>query len=358
MRLGTDEAEAAVLGGALLGGGGGGSIAEGRRLAHAALAAGTPTLVALEEVAPDALVATVSLVGAPAAPAAHIEPTDHLRALELLTAHLDAPLAGLIGSENGGAATVNGWFQSAVTSLPMVDAPADGRAHPTADLGGLGLDQRPDYVSIQAAVGGDREHGRHLEQQVRARLAVANQLVRAASVAAGGLVAVARNPVRAAYLATHAAVGAAAQAIALGRQLRAALPRGARAVADVACQALGGAVVAEGPVSRLERRTEGGFDVGSATIGDVELSIWNEYLTLERAGVRLATFPDLIATLDAETGLPVASAELETGRPVIVLSAPASALKLGAGLRIPDHYRALERAVGKEIVRFAFPMPD
>ncbi len=358
MRLGPDDLDAAVLGGALLGGGGGGTIAEGRRLGQAALAAGTPTLVTLDDLDPEALVATVSLVGAPAASDAHVAPSDHLRALELLRAMLDVPLAGLTGSENGGAATVNGWVQSAATGLPIVDAPADGRAHPTGDLGGLGLDQVADYVSVQAAVGGSQSHGRHVEVQLRAPLAAANQLVRAAAVAAGGLVAVARNPVRAAYLEAHAAVGAVTHALALGRRLQDALPNGPRAVAEAACRLLDGAIVTEGPVSRLERRTEAGFDVGWATVADVELTIWNEYLTLDRAGTRLATFPDLIATLDAHTGLPLTSAEIETGREVMVLTAPARALKLGAGLRIPDHYRPLERAVGRDLVRYVFPTAE
>jgi len=102
----------------------------------------------------------------------------------------------------------------------------------------------------------------------------------------------------------------------------------------------------------VEIETRGGFDVGIARIGDLELSIWNEYLTLERGAARLATFPDLIATLDAATGVPITSAELAAGRRVIVIAAPAASLKLGAGLRIREHYEPLERAVGKPIVRF------
>jgi DUF917 family protein len=355
MRLGPGELEAAILGGALLGGGGGGSMAEGRRLGHAALAAGTPTLVSWQDLPPDALVATVSLVGAPAAIQACVEPADHLRAWNLLAAQLDRPLAGLIGSENGGAATINGWLQSAALGVPIADAPADGRAHPTGDLGGLGLNLLPGFVSIQAVSGGSPEHGRHLEQIVRAPLPAANHLVRAAAEAAGGLVAVARNPIRADHLGSHAAVGAVTQAIDLGLAMIAVAPRGGRAVAERACEALAGSIVAEDTVATLEIETRGGFDIGLARIGDLELSIWNEYLTLERDGERLATFPDLIATLDADTGEPVTSAELRPGSRMLVLTAPSSSLKLGAGLRIADHYAPLERAIGRDILRYISP---
>lgn len=74
MRLGREELEAALLGGAVLGGGGGGSLADGRVLGEAALAGGVPTLVALDTLPADALVATVALVGAPAAPARCVAP--------------------------------------------------------------------------------------------------------------------------------------------------------------------------------------------------------------------------------------------------------------------------------------------
>jgi hypothetical protein len=352
MRLGQTQLEAAVLGGALLGGGGGGSIQDGLRLGKAALEAGVPTLVSWRDLDPRALVVTVALVGAPAAKARAVEPRDHVRAWELLAAELDSPIAGVIGSENGGAATINGWLQSAVFGVPLVDAPADGRAHPTGDLGGLGLNLLADYESIQTAVGGSLDAGRHVEKLVRAPLAEANTLVRAAAEAAGGLVAVARNPVPAHYLGSHAAVGAVWQAVDLGFAMTAAAPRGARAVAERACEALSGSIVAEGSVTTVEIETRGGFDVGIARIGDLELSIWNEYLTLERGDTRLATFPDLVATLDAATGVPVTSAELTAGRRVIVIAAPAASLKLGAGLRIREHYAPLERAVGREIVRW------
>jgi hypothetical protein len=352
MRLGQTHLEAAVLGGALLGGGGGGSIQDGLQLGAAALEAGVPTLAAWRDLDPRALVVTVSLVGAPAAKSRAVEPRDHLRAWELLAAELDAPIAGLIGSENGGAATINGWLQSAVFGVPVVDAPADGRAHPTGDLGSLGLTTLDRYDSIQAAVGGSRAAGRHIEKVVRAPLDEANVLVRAAAEAAGGLVAVARNPVPAHYLGPHAAVGALWQAIDLGLAMIAAAPRGGRGVAETACQALTGSVMAEAVVGSVDIVTRGGYDVGLARIGDLELSIWNEYLTLERGGARLATFPDLIATLDASTGVPVTSAELAPGRQVTVIAAPAASLRLGAGLRVREHYEPLERAVGKEIVRF------
>jgi hypothetical protein len=373
--LGADELEAAILGGAILGGGGGGSMAEGMRMGRAALACGTPRLLQLGSLSDDVLIATVSLVGAPAAVHAVVQPADHLRAWQLLTQAVGSGLpfdssaerlaqgrqpgtnmlAGVISCENGGTASVHGWLQAAAFGVPVVDAPADGRAHPTGDMGAMGLERMPGFESLQAAIGGSREAGTYVEQQVRGSLRAVNELVRRAAAAAGGLVAVARNPVPARYLHRHAAVGALSQALALGRRLRQAVPGGTRNVIALLADELSAEMVVEGRVDHLEVRTEAAYDVGLARVRGAELTIWNEYLTLEREGKRLATFPDLIITLARDSALPLTSAELALGREVIVLKAPSARLILGAGLRGPANYRPLENAVGRPIVKYAFP---
>ena len=44
-------------------------------------------------------------------------------------------------------------------------------------------------------------------------------------------------------------------------------------------------------------RTENAFDIGTIVVGELELGFVNEYLTAESGGERLATFPDVLATL-------------------------------------------------------------
>jgi DUF917 family protein len=293
------------------------------------------------------------MVGAPAAAEAFIAPDDWTRAVELLLAHLDRPLAGLITSENGGTGSVNGLLQSAALDIPVVDAPCDGRAHPTGVMGSMGLGAVSDYVSRQAAVGGNPELARRVQVYVEGPLAQADAIVRIAAVEAGGLVAVARNPVTAGCVREHGAPGAIAMAMQLGGILIAERPRGGRAVAERVAAELGGGVLAAGEVRAVELETRGGYDVGRAVVGDVELTLWNEYMTAERGGERLATFPDLIATLDLDDGTPVTSAELRRGRRVVVLAAPRDRLILGAGVRDPENLRAIERALGRPVVSYA-----
>ena len=188
--LGREEVEAAVLGGAVLGGGGGGSMALGRRNGLLAVELGAPELVDLEDLPADATLVTVSAVGAPAAKSAHVLPIHYVRAVELLIKYGDTSVDGLISNECGGLATVNGWLQAASLGVPVVDAPCNGRAHPTGLMGSLGLHQRHGYVSIQAAVGGDPAAGRYLETFARGTLERTAALVLQASVQAGGRVAV------------------------------------------------------------------------------------------------------------------------------------------------------------------------
>lgn len=355
MKLEGSHIEPIVLGGALLGGGGGGDPDEGRRFARLALEAGEPRLVGLEALSPDAVVVTVALVGAPSAPEQHVSREDLVRSVRLLSERFSLRIDAINGNENGGFASVNGWMQSAVLGLPLVDAPCNGRAHPTAVMGAMGLHRVPGYVSFQAAAGG-APGSRYLEVTVTGPVEAASTLIRQASIQAGGLVAVARNPVEARYLASHGAPGAISMALRAGSALLEAIPQGAEAAWKAAAQSVGGSVVEVGSVVGLSIETKGGFDQGVVGIegdGRCELAFWNEYMTLERDGRRLATFPDLIATLD-DRGLPLATSSIREGQVVAVVAAPKECLVLGAGMRDPELFRIAEQVIGKSLIPYVF----
>jgi len=348
-----EAVQAAAYGGALLGGGGGGSINEGLQLGQLAIEVGRPCLVDLDELGDEAILVTVSAVGAPAAKDQYLEPVHYVQALQLLIEHLDEPIAGLITNENGGLATLNGWFQSAVTGIPVVDAPCNGRAHPTGAMGSMGLDEVDGYVSRQAAVGGDPSAHRGVRLYTEGSLGSVARLVRQAAVEAGGLVAAARNPVTVAYAREKAAPGALRQAIEIGRTLLAA--GSPLEATQAACDLLGGKVICQASVQRVTIQTKGGFDVGQIDLqGGYELTFWNEYMTLERKGQRLATFPDLIATLSADEIRPLTSAEIKDGQEILLIRVPKEQLRLGAGMRRPELFRIAEKAVNKEMVRYVF----
>lgn len=349
----TEElAEAAILGGCVLGGGGGGGMSKGRRNVAQALALGVLRLVDADDIAPETVVVTGSAVGAPAAKSAHALPMDYVRVVEILTENGSPAPGGFIPNECGGSSITNGWVPAAIMGLPLVDALCNGRAHPTGAMGSMGLHRDPGYISRQSAAGGDLELGLHLEMYVAGRLDLVAPLIRAAADKAGGLVAVARNPVEVSYAKKYGAPGAMKQAIELGRIMRSAGARGGQAVADAATAFLGGRIVGKGTVSELELVTSGGFDSGRIVVGGVETTFWNEFMTLEENGKRLGTFPDLIMTLDATDGMPVTTAELQKGQEVFLLLAPAENLILGEGMRCRDLLETIEPVVGKRIVEY------
>jgi len=133
---------------------------------------------------------------------------------------------------------------------------------------------------------------------------------------------------------------------------------GARHGPDVArrvAAVFNGELVARGTVAAVELRTEGGFDSGLVTIEEpgaaaVKLTFWNEFMTCDRGGTRLATFPDLIAVIDTEGGEAVTSAELQPGDEVTVIAADRGELRLGAGMRSAQLMKEAEQAVGQRLL--------
>jgi len=356
LRIKVDDktAEAAVLGGSFFGGGGGGDLKTGLTTAKLAVEFGDLYLVDLSEVPRDSYVVTASLVGAPAAKGRYLKPSHMIRSAELLMNYGNICVGGFISSENGGASTANGWIPAAVLEIPVVDAPADGRAHPTGVMGSMGLHKVKGYTSLQAAVGGSKEAGTYVELFARGALDKVDKLVREASVQAGGMVAVTRNPVSPDYLKENAAVGALSKAIEVGKIMQKHYGDAERVAYEVIKYLGGGEVVDRGVVENVLIETRGGYDVGRILVKGgsetYEITFWNEYMTLESSeGVRLATFPDLIVTLDLKTSLPLPSAEIKIGDEVLITVIPKELVPLGAGVKDPDILRQVENVIGKRI---------
>jgi DUF917 family protein len=349
--LDQQSVEYAVHGGAVLGCGGGGWLEDGLQIGRLALEVGLPELITADELADEDVLVAVSLVGAPGAQARFVKPMHYVKALELLRRQLPQPIKGITTNENGAGTTVNGWFQAAVSGLPVIDCPCNGRAHPTGLMGSLNLSEQAGYVSYQAAVGGQGE--RYIELCLSGALDKAASLVRKASVEAGGLVAVARNPVTAGYARQNGAPGAVQQAMAVGEALLS--QRGEAAIQAVVAK-LGGRVVTTGRITAFSMETTGGFDVGKVMIEDqYELTFWNEYMTLELKGERLATFPDLIMTLDAKTAGPIVSAGIKQGQEVAVITAPKENLILSTTMQNKKLLQPIEAIIGKPILPFVCP---
>ena len=75
-------------------------------------------------------------------------------------------------------------------------------------------------------------------------------------------------------------------------------------------------------------------------------------MTLEKNGQRAGTFPDLLCTLDAATGLALSSAEIDNDMDVIMLKIPKARLILGAGMYQKGLLEEVEGILKKELVPY------
>ncbi|MGB9182853.1 MAG: DUF917 family protein [Solirubrobacteraceae bacterium] len=344
---------AAVAGGSVLAAGGGGWVDHGLLVGSTAVQYGTPRLATLDEIDPEAMLATVSAIGAPAAVGWEMRPGDYVRALELLMEAVEQPIIGTVTAQNGSSTTCNGWVASAVLGTLVIDAAGDGRAHPTGKMGSFGLAADDDYETVQAVAGGNRAQKRYLEVVTRGTVRHTANVLRTASEQSGGFISAARNPLPASFVARHAAVGAISFALSLGEAILAAEPDGPRRMIEVTAAHLGGKLLTEGAVRERVLRTENAFDIGTITVGEVELGFVNEYLTAEAAGERLATFPDVLTTLSSRTGRIISIADLRVGDEVAVLHVPKAQVPLGDGVREPSVYPEVEAMLGRPLAEYA-----
>ena len=351
--LDLNAVHAAVAGGSVLAAGGGGWVDHGMLVGTTAVQYGSPKLVTLEELEPDAMIATVSAIGAPAAIGWEMRPSDYVRALELLIEAVDEPIVGTVTAQNGSSTTCNGWVASAVLGTVVVDAAGDGRAHPTGKMGSFGLAADDDYETVQAVAGGNRAENRYLEVVTRGTARRTANVLRTASDMSGGFISCARNPLPASFVAAHAAVGAISFALSLGESILAAQTDGPEAMIQATADHLGGRILERGAVRAKTLRTENAFDIGTVAVGELELGFVNEYLTAESGGERLATFPDVLATLSPQTGRIISIANLREGDEVCVLHVPKANVPLGDGVREPSVYPEVEAMLGKPLAQYA-----
>ena len=356
--LSARDVEPAVKGGAVFAAGGGGWADHGRMLGTAAVNAGQPELVTLDEIPDDAWIATAAAIGAPAGTTQwQMLGVDYVKAVELAQRELGASIYGLMIGQNGKSSTLNGWLPSAVLGTKVVDAVGDLRAHPTGDMGSIGLANSPEPM-IQSAVGGNRANNAYIELVVRGATAKISPILRRAADMSGGFIASCRNPVPASYVKQHAALGGISIALALGEAIIAAEPKGGAAVIDAICKQMKGEIIGQGKVARKAvRYTSEAFDIGTIRIGEddraLALHVMNEYLAVEDAGKkRLASYPDVIATLDPD-GVPVSVGEINEGMDLLVLRIAKDVIPLSSSVSDPSVYPVCEKALGINLTNYA-----
>ncbi|NQX59696.1 DUF917 domain-containing protein [Paenibacillus qinlingensis] len=359
MRILTEEdVWAAVRGGSVFACGGGGWVDHGLQIGHAAVNIGQPKLVSVDELPDDAIIITATAIGAPAGTEWQMLGTDYIKAVKLLQENYEGKVVGVMTPQNGMSSTINGWLPAALLDLVVVDATGDIRAHPTGKMGSMGLAALQDYETIQVVVGGKRETGSYLELVVKGSPSKTSNILRTAADQAGGFIASARHPLPASYIKKHAAIGGISIAIELGKAIIAAQPKGADHVIDTIVGKTKGTILGKGIVVKRNVHYSGAFDIGTIEVevpGDtLTLHVMNEYMAVDgKDGKRLTTYPDVITTLSAETGLPVSVGHVEVGAELVVLSINKQYVPLSSSVKDPTVYPEVEKALGIELAAYA-----
>jgi len=353
------DARDAVLGGGVLACGGGGWKHHGELMGCLATAMGRPVLAQVDELPADSWVATVTAIGAPASATWEIRPVDYVHALQALMDAVPVPIAAVMTAQNGYSTTLNGWIQSSVLGVKVIDAAGDVRAHPTGKLGSLGLGTRPGYVATQVVSGGSRDLHGHFLSVNKGDVNTCDDVLRDISVRTGGFIASARNPVELDWVRSTAALGAVSLALDLGSDMAEAGVGRAGAgetVLDAVCTRLSARVVDAGPLSH-ERPLEtfGGWDRGAFRIGDHTVPYLNEYMAIDSSDRRVATYPDTIAILDRSTGEPLAVKDAVEGLNVVLVAAHAGKLPVSSSAIDTVGLRECEEIMGIDFLRHLAP---
>ncbi|MFC4950450.1 DUF917 domain-containing protein [Pseudonocardia sp. GCM10023141] len=322
----VDDVEDIASGAAILGTGGGGDPYIGRLLAAAALREHGPVrLVPLAEVPDDAEVLTVAMMGAPTVMVEKLPSGDQVGlAPRALATYLGRKLTHIACAEAGGVNSLIPVVAAAQLGLPLIDADGMGRAFPEIQMilpTIYGITTTPMALT-------DEKGNRSVFDTVDNMWA--ERLARTATIEMGCsamISAYAMSGPQARESLVPATLSLCAE---LGALVRSARETHADPAAAVIAR-MGGRHLFTGKVVDVERRTADGFargvarlsGMGDDTGAEFVLRFQNENLVAERDGAVTASVPDLICSVDQETGVAITTEGLRYGQRMTVFTAPA-----------------------------------
>lgn len=323
----VDEAvlEDLALGATVLGTGGGGDPYVGRLMAREAIRRrGSVPLIDLEELPGEGIVLPVAMMGAPTVLVEKLPSGKELaRVVGALERHLGKPVVALMSAEAGGINSTIPVAAAAELGLPLLDADGMGRAFPEIPMCSMHLAGIPATPMALADEKGNLELLETIDNFWTERLS------RTATVAMGGSSIIALYPMEVGDARRAVIRGTIRRAVRIGRVLREARSSGV-GVIEALLETTGGRLLFTGKVVDVLRRTQGGFARGTASLdgmgGDegsvLRLEFQNENLVAIRDGFPLASVPDLLTVLDAETHTPITTEGLAYGQRVELLGIP------------------------------------
>jgi len=322
-KIGIKEIEDIALGASLLGAGGGGDPYVGKLLAIGAVKeCGPVTLLDPEEVPDDAFIAPIAMMGAPTVLAEKaVGSGEYQRLYEMVSQYFGKKIYAFMPIEAGGVNSMLPIAACARLGLPLVDVDGMGRAFPelqmvTFTIGGLNaspmalVDEKGNSVIFKTITNKWTE-----------------DLARAVTMTCGASVSISLFIMNGAQMKQYGVKNIVTRSQRLGEAIRTVKDCTDKTPEEHFLEFAEGYKLFKGKITDVLRETRSGFNFGKVVlegIGDYKgrgafVEFQNENLTATVDGEILATVPDLICLVDAETFIPVTTDALKYGKRVMVI---------------------------------------
>ena len=322
-KIGLSEIEDIALGASLLGAGGGGDPYVGKLVAIGAVReCGPVTLLDPEEVPDDALVMPIAMMGAPTILGEKtIGENEYQNLYEMVSKFFGRQVYAFMPMEAGGVNSMLPIAAAARMGLPLVDADGMGRAFPelqmvTFTMGGVS-------ATPMALV--DEKGNSAIFNTITNKWT--EELARAVTMSCGGSVSVSLYCMDGATMKRYGVRDIVTRSQKLGEAIRRVKSAGGMTPEEAFLQYAEGYRLFKGKIVDVLRETKGAFNYGKVVLEGIgtdkgrqaKIVFQNENLCAEVDGRIVATVPDLICMVDAETFIPVTTDALKYGKRVLAV---------------------------------------
>lgn len=314
-----------AAGAAILGAGGGGDPLVGRLMAEQAIKKHGPVpLIKPEELSDSDLIIPSAMMGAPAVMLEKLPSSDQPEAaFRALEKYLGKKASAVIPIEAGGLNSCIPIYTAAVLGLPLVDADGMGRAFPelpmvSFSIGGVSAtpmvvcDEKGNKAVIETI---DNPWSENIARNLTVLMGLASML--------------AIYPMNGKQVKELAIKGTVSLAYRIGQMITRANQTMENPV-DALCNVTNGYRLFTGKITDVVRDLTTGFVRGEARLKGIDsddgsefrIDFQNENLIAWKGEKVVASTPDLITLIDAETADPVTTENLRYGRRVHVIGIP------------------------------------
>ena len=355
--IGLADLDDIALGAPILATGGGSDPFVGNLIARRVIERGGDVpMIPLSRVPDDALVIASASMGAPTVRVEKVPSgTEAVRAFRALEEFLGEKAYATYSIEAGGLNSTIPIGTAAMLGIPLIDADGMGRAFPEIQMVSPSL---YGYPATPMALADEKGNVVVLRETLTNLWT--ERFARRITIDMGGSVMMAIYPLRGREAKRALIPDSISYAGEIGRRLREAWARKSDPIGAV-LRVTRGTLLFRGNIVDVDRRTETGFARGSVTLRgtddyrgrELEVRFQNENLIAQSGGRVLASVPDLIAILDAETGTPFTTERLRFGYRAVAVAIPCDAkwrTKRGLELVGPEYfgyrtpYRPVRRA--------------